>query len=157
MSYLYEATNEGRYSMQKLAALLAALLVALAAPAFAQSADEAAVGRAMDALSKAIITVDKAQLENLAWPELSYGHSGGRIENRAQYVDALVSKKSILTKIDLSKVSTSVVGDLALVRGHMSLMVESTGKPVPTELEFLMVWQKRGGDWKLLARQAFKV
>ena len=143
--------------MRRLAALLAALLAAAATHAFAQSADEAAVGRAMDALSKAIVAVDKQQLEALAWPELTYGHSSGRIETRAQYVDAYVSKKSILTKIDLSKVAVNVVGDLAIVRCHMWAMVESTGKPVPTDLEVVMVWQKRAGDWKLLVRQAYKL
>lgn len=143
--------------MKRLAAFVVALLAVFAVPAFAQSAEEATIGRQMDALSKAITSVDKAQLENLAWPELTYGHSSGRIENRAQYVEALVTRKSIVSKIDLSKVTTSFVGDLALVRGHMSLISESTGKPVPTELEFLMIWQKRGGDWKLLARQAYKI
>jgi hypothetical protein len=142
--------------MQKIAALFAILVASLAAPALAQSADEAAVARGMEALAKAIVAVDKAQLENLAWPELSYGHSAGRVENKAQYVDALVSKKSIVTKIDYSKMTTSIVGDIALVRGQMMFMVESTGKPVPTDLHFLMVWQKRGGEWKLLARQAYK-
>jgi hypothetical protein len=142
--------------MQKIAALFAILVAGLAAPALAQSADEAAVARGMEALAKAIVAVDKAQLENLAWPELSYGHSAGRIENKAQYVDALVSKKSIITKAEYAKMTTSIVGDIALVRGQMMFMVESTGKPVPTDLLFLMVWQKRGGEWKLLARQAYK-
>jgi hypothetical protein len=119
--------------------------------------DEAAVAARMEELGRAIVAVDKARLEGLAWPEVSYGHSGGRIENPAQYVDALVSKKSIITRNEFSKVSTTFVGDLALVRGHMFLMVESTGKPVPTDLEFLMVWQKRHGEWKLLARQAYKI
>ena len=91
--------------MKKLASILFALLAAATAPAFAQSADETAIARQMDALSKAIVAVDKAQLENLAWPELSYGHSSGRIENRAQYVEALVTKKSIITKLDLSKMT----------------------------------------------------
>jgi type II secretory pathway pseudopilin PulG len=134
-----------------------ALLAAFAAPAFAQSGDEAAIGRNMDALHKAMVAVDRAQLEGLTWPELSYGHSGGRIENKAQFVEALVTKKSILSKIDLSKMTTSVVGDLAIVRCHFSGISESTGKPVPTEIELLLIWQKRGGDWKLLARQAYKV
>lgn len=119
--------------------------------------DEKIIAARMDELSKAITTADKAKLESIAWPELTYGHSGGRIENRAQYVDVLVSRKSIITKVELSKVKTELVGDLALVRGHMWLMVESTGKPVPTDLEFLMVWQKRHGEWKLLARQAYKI
>ena len=143
--------------MRKLAALFAALLFSLATPVLAQSADEAAVARQMAALEKATTTVDKAALESLVWPELSYGHSAGRIENKAQFVEALVSKKSIITKIESTKMTTSIVGDLAIVRGHTFLMSESTGKPVPTELEMLMVWQKRGGEWKLLARQAFKI
>lgn len=142
--------------MQRLVASLA-LLLAVAAPVFAQSPDEAAVTRAVDALSKAITTVDKAQLESLTLPELSFGHSGGRVENRAQFVDALVTKKTVLNTIDLSNVTTTIVGDLAIVRGHMSAMVASTGTPIKTELELLMVWQKRNGEWKLLARQAYKV
>ena len=143
--------------MKRLATFVFALLAAIAAPAFAQSADESAIGRNMDALHKAIVAVDKTQLEGLTWPELSYGHSSGRIETKAQFVEALVTKKSILSKIELSKMTTSIVGDLAIVRGHFSGISESTGKPVPTEIELLLIWQKRGGDWKLLARQAYKL
>ena len=128
-----------------------------AAPAFGQSADESAIAKQMDALHKAIVAVDKGQLERLTWPELNYGHSSGRIENQAQFVEALVSKKSILSKIDLSKMTTSIVGDLAIVRCNVSAIVESTGKPVPTELGQLTIWQKRGGDWKLLARQSWRI
>lgn len=140
-----------------LAALLAGCAEMHARHHAAAPGDEKVVAARMDELSRAITTVDKAKLESLAWPEVSYGHSGGRIENHAQYVDALVSRKSVITKVELSKVKTELVGDLALVRGHMWLMVESTGKPVPTDLEFLMVWQKRHGEWKLLARQAYKI
>jgi hypothetical protein len=143
--------------MKQLATLASTLLVSFAAPAFAQSADEAAIARHMDTLHKAMVAVDKAQLENLTWPELNYGHSSGRIENKAQFVEALVTKKSILSKIEISKTTTSLVGDLAIVRSHFSGVSESTGKPVPTEIELMMVWQKRGGDWKLLARQAYKL
>ena len=143
--------------MKGLATFVFALLAIFAAPAFAQSAEESTIGRNMDARHKAMIAVDKSQLEALTWPELSYGHSSGRIETKAQFVEALVTKKSILSKIDLSKMTTSVVGDLAIVRGHFSGISESTGKPVPTEIELLLIWQKRGPDWKLLARQAYKL
>jgi len=143
--------------MKTLATFLFTLFAAFAAPAFAQSADEGAIARQMDVLHKAMVAVDKTQLENLTWPELNYGHSSGRIENRAQFVEALVTKKSVLSKIELSKTTTSLVGDLAIVRSHFSGISESTGKPVPTEIEMLMVWQKRGGEWKLLARQAYKL
>jgi hypothetical protein len=143
--------------MKSVATFLFPLLATVTAPVFAQSADESAIGRNMDALHKAMVAVDKSQLEALTWPELSYGHSSGRIETKAQFVEALVTKKSILSKIELSKMTTSLVGDLAIVRGHFSGISESTGKPVPTEIELLLIWQKRGGDWKLLARQAYKL
>jgi len=140
--------------MKRLVALLAGFLVASAT--LAQSADEAAIQRNMDTLHKAMVAVDKAQLEGLTWPELNYGHSGGRIENKKEFVDALVTRKSILSRIELSKMTTQIVGDLALVRAHMSGTSESGGKPAPVEIGLLLVWQKRGGDWKLLARQAFR-
>jgi ketosteroid isomerase-like protein len=100
---------------------------------------------------------DRPESFALTWPELNYGHSSGRIENKAQFVEALVTKKSILSKIDISKMTTSVVGDLAIVRSHFSGISESTGKPVQTDIELFMIWQKRGGDWKLLGRQAYKL
>jgi Domain of unknown function (DUF4440) len=133
------------------------LLLAAAVPALAQSPDEAAVARQMDALSKAIIAVDTAALQKLTLPELSYGHSAGRIENQAQFVEALVTKKSIITSADNSKMTTSIVGDLAISRGHITLGVMSTGTPTKSELDYLMIWKKVGGEWRLLARQAYKV
>ncbi|QJR11826.1 hypothetical protein DSM104443_02909 [Usitatibacter rugosus] len=134
-----------------------ALLLAVALPALAQSPDEAAVLKAYEALSKAIVAVDKAALEKLTVPELSYGHSAGRIENQAQFIDQLVSKRSVITSVDNTKMVVSIVGDLAVVRGHSSLMVASANPPAKSELELLMVWQKRGGEWRLLARQGYKV
>jgi hypothetical protein len=137
--------------------LVAFVVMLFTASAFAQSADEAAIARNMDTLHKAMVAVDKGQLEGLTWPELNYGHSAGRIENKKEFVDALVTKKSILSRIELSKMTTQIVGDLAIVRAHMSGISESTGKPAPVEIGLLLVWQKRGGEWKLLARQAFRV
>ena len=141
----------------KLIAASFALLLAAATPAFAQSADEAAVLKAFEALSKAIVAVDKAALEKLTVPELSYGHSAGRIENQAQFIDQLVSKRSVIASVDNTKMVVTIVGDLAVMRGHSSLMVASANPPAKSELELLMVWQKRGGEWRLLARQGYKV
>jgi hypothetical protein len=33
----------------------------------------------------------------------------------------------------------------------------ATGSPVKSEFEFVMVWQKRAGEWRLLMRQAYRV
>lgn len=48
-------------------------------PVFADASDEAAVKDSVEALRKALLAADKAQLEALAAPQLSYGHSSGKI------------------------------------------------------------------------------
>jgi ketosteroid isomerase-like protein len=144
--------------MPKLLAAFLALMLAVMAPAHAQSADEAAVAKAIDVLSKAIVAADKASLEKITWPELSYGHSAGKVENQKQFVEALVSKQTVITSIDNPKLSSNVVGDIAITRGTATFMVaNAAGPPTKADLTLLLVWQKRGGEWKLLARQAFKV
>jgi hypothetical protein len=142
--------------MLKLLAAAFALLLAVA-PAQAQSPDEAAVAKAIDALSKAIVAADKASLEKITWPELSYGHSAGKVENQKQFVDALVSKQTVITSIDNPKMSSTVVGDIAISRGTMTYMVAGAGAPTKADLTLLLIWQKRNGEWRLLARQAYKV
>jgi ketosteroid isomerase-like protein len=132
-------------------------MLAVVAPAQAQSADEGAVAKAIDTLSGAIIGADKAALEKITWPELSYGHSAGKVENQQQFVDALVSKQTVITAIENAKMTSSVVGDIAISRGTMTYMVGGAGAPTRTDLTLLLIWQKRGGEWKLLARQAYKV
>jgi hypothetical protein len=143
--------------MLKLIAASCALLLAVVAPAHAQSPDEASVAKAIDALSKAIVTADKASLEKITWPELSYGHSAGKVENQKQFVDALVSKQTVIASIDNPKMSSTVVGDIAISRGTMTYMVAGAGAPTKADLTLLLIWQKRNGEWRLLARQAYKV
>jgi len=49
-----------------------------------QTGKESAVSAAVEALRKAMIAADKSALDQLTIPELSYGHSSGRLENRLQ-------------------------------------------------------------------------
>lgn len=142
--------------MKRIAASFA-LMLAASFPAFAQSPDEAAVARAVDALSKAMIAADKGALESLTAEELSYGHSSPKVDTRASYVDSIVTGKSAFKTIDLTRQTIQVVGDIAIVRAHFSSDIVPEGNAGHVELEMLMIWQKRGGAWKLLARQAFKV
>jgi ketosteroid isomerase-like protein len=140
--------------MIRLAALFATLL-SFAFPVLAQSPDEAAIAKAMNELAQAVIAADKQKLEALCAPEVTYGHSDGRVQDRATAIDALVTRKSIFKTLEQSKQTIAIVGDNAIVRNHMSADVDPGGRHV--ELEMLYVWQKRGGEWKLIVRQASKI
>ena len=124
--------------------------------AFAQSSSESEVEKSINSLSAAIIAADQKALEGLTMTEVIYGHSDGRIEDRATFIGALVNKKSVFTKIDLTDQKVSIVGDLAFVSNHMSADVAPGGKPGHVELNIFYVWKKSGDTWKLLARKAFK-
>jgi ketosteroid isomerase-like protein len=122
----------------------------------ATSADEAAVAQAVEALRKAILGQDKPQLEALTAEQLSYGHSGGRVETKAQFIEGVMMRKALVKSITLSGHTIAIVGNAAIARHTWASESETDGKPTSTTIGILQVWQQQGGTWKLLARQGFR-
>ncbi len=146
------------FTRRQLAAAVAVLSSGLFhRPSLAQSGDEAAVNQAAEELKQAMLKADKAKLEELLSDKLSYGHSGGVIENKAQFIDVVAGKKTIYKAITVTEPSTSVVGDNAILRHKLVVEFETDGKPGTSNIGALQVWNKEGGRWKLLARQAFRL
>ncbi len=133
--------------------LLLACLVFGATLSFGQSKQELAVADAVNKLTEALLSGDRAALTAIAADELTYGHSSGAIEDKAAFVEALVSGKTDFTKIDITNQTIAVVGKTALVRHNMSADLGSTH----VNLGILTVWTKQKGGWKLLARQAYRI
>ena len=97
---------------------------------------------------------DQRALEDILPDKLTYGHSDGRVQNRAELIDALMTKKSSFSAITLSDQTVSIVGDLAVVRRQFAADAISGGKAVQPRIRILQVWQKQDGKWRLLVRQA---
>ena len=143
--------------MKKILSLLIAFVL-LNAPIFAQSKAEKAVTAAVENLRQAMVSGDRAALSNIATEELSYGHSSGKIEDKAAFVEAIASGKSDFVKIDLTEQTVKVVGKTAIVRHNLFAETNDAGKaPGTVKLAILTIWQKQSGKWKLLARQAVKL
>ncbi len=143
--------------MKKIVGLLWIVLSSFLTTAFAQSKEEMAVANAVETLKKAMIDADKAALENLAADDLSYGHSGGKIEDKAEFVRAIVSGESDFVKIDLTEQTIKITGNVAVVRHKLFAETKNNGQPGTAKIAILLVWQKQKGQWKLLARQAVKI
>jgi len=120
-----------------------------------QTGKESAVSASVEALRKAMIAADKPALDKLTLPELSYGHSSGRLENKAEFIEALVSGKSGFSAIELSDQTVNVVDKIALVRHVFNGTRRKEGDKV--KLSILTVWLQQHDQWKLLARQAAKL
>ncbi len=123
----------------------------------AQSSDESAVAAAVETLRKAILDGDKTTLEKISAEKLTYGHSSGQIENKEEFVAALATGKADFTRIDISDQKILITGNTAIVRHVLKGEVVLSGNTTPVNLSVMLVWQKQGKDWKLLARQAIKI
>ena len=124
--------------------------------AIAPTKEVNAVSAAVEALRKAMLAGDKSALENLTAGELSYGHSSGRIENRAEFIEALTSGKSGFSAIELSDQTINVVDNIALVR-HVFAGSSRKAHGEKLKLAILTVWLQQQGQWKMVARQAAKL
>lgn len=132
-------------------------LSTLSVRSVAQDKEVKEVAVAVEALRKVMIDPDKAVLDKLTADELSYGHSGGQLQTKREFIETLVSGKSDFVTIDLSEQTVKVVDRTAIVRHHLLATTNDGGKPGTVNLSILLVWVKKKGEWKLLARQAVKV
>jgi hypothetical protein len=135
--------------------VILSLLILTSSMVYAQNSDVAA---AVENLRKAMLDADKAALDKLAHAKLSYGHSSGKIEDKAAFINALVSGESDFTELAFDDQTIEVIGDMALVRHKLTGKTHDKGKqPGTVAIGVLLVWYKEGNSWKLTARQAFKL
>ena len=126
------------------------------APASSASAEQA-VAVAAEKLRVAMIDPTPAALTALVADDLSYGHSGGRVDTKDSFIGDLVAGKSDFVTIAITDQTIKVVGHTALVRHTLTADTNDSGKPGKVQIKILGVWQQQGGSWKLLARQAVRV
>ena len=123
----------------------------------AQSKDVQDVSAAVEMLRKAIIDPDKAVLEGLASESLSYGHSAGKVQNKAEFVDDLLNGPFDFLSIETTDQRISISGKTAIVRHTFIAKATNAGVPTDIKIGIMMVWRKEGSAWKLYARQAFRL
>ena len=143
--------------MKRLFSLLL-LSIIICSSLTAQTKDEKAVAAAVGTLRKAMVDGDRAALEKIAADGLSYGHSGGKVEDKAAFVENIANGNSDFLTIDLTEQTIYVSGNTAIVRHKFTATTHDKGKdPGNVKIAILTVWQKQKKDWKMLARQAVKL
>ena len=79
--------NLSRRDLAAGAGVLALGVAAFAGPVLANPEDEAAVKKAVEELKAAYLQQDKAKLEAMTLPQLSYSHSDARVEDKAKFIE----------------------------------------------------------------------
>jgi hypothetical protein len=121
--------------------------------------DEQAVASHLESFRNAQFTLNSAELLDFCATELSYSHSDGRIEDRSTFVANATSGKSKFLSLHYNNPTIQIVGNAAIVRFNWvgEQQRGSDGVRASTNLHILMIWQKRGEEWKLVARSATKL
>ncbi|WP_097130638.1 nuclear transport factor 2 family protein [Pedobacter xixiisoli] len=137
--------------------IILALLLMSSTMLYAQNKEEQSLTAAVEKLKNAMISGERKALEEVAADDLSYGHSGGKVEDKATFVETIASGKSDFVTIELKNQTVKVTGKTGVVRHELHATTNDGGKPGEVHIGIMLVWQKQGKDWKLLARQAYKL
>lgn len=118
---------------------------------------ETAVENAVSNLNAMMVEPNEEILNNLTADKLTYGHSGGTIQDKEEFIYDLINGPFSFKSIDLSEQTIDVSGDVAVVRHILDAEGSDSGTPVHVHIGIMMVFQNQSGQWKLLARQAYKL
>lgn len=128
------------------------------APGAAGPTSQADVATAAEKLRVAMIDPGQPALADMLAEDLSYGHSGGKVDTKTSFMADLMNGNSdFVTLVITDQTIRMVDANTAIVRHTLTADTNDSGVKGKVALKILGVWQKQGGQWKLLARQAVKV
>lgn len=100
---------------------------------------------------------DLSALNDILSDDLTYTHSSGETQSKAQFIDSIRSKELQYHSIEFEKADVRAYGDIAIVSSHVRVKVTANGHDVNVDACFLHVWVKQRGKWQLVAHQATKL
>jgi len=108
----------------------------------------------MDTYKDAMIHNNAAVLEKLLGDDLSFVHSGGQQEHKADVLKSVTTGKNVIIRMNFTDPSVHVYGNTALVKCRVDLWHSETNI---VHMDVLHAWVKSGDGWQLVARQATRL
>lgn len=127
---------------------------AVLAAAGSASGSAAEVLAAMEAWRRATLAKDGDALDKLLHNDLTYSHSNGRTQTKADVMQSVVGGKSSVTGMDFGEFDVRVYEGTALVKGIIDVHSSKGGVDATAHLDILHVWINGPKGWQMVARQA---
>jgi ketosteroid isomerase-like protein len=124
-------------------------LIGGAAVASRAAEAEQAVTAAHDRRIAATVAADLAGLGAMMTDDLTYTHSSGVTETKAEFLEGLRSGKYVYREIAPRDRRVRVHGDAAVVSGPCHVVIEPGGKRTEIDLYFTELYVKVGGKWRM--------
>ena len=137
--------------------IAAVLLLPMADTWSDRSAGKEEILKLEDQRIQAMITGDLATLDRILADDLTYVHSGGQLESKAEFLGRLKSGDLKYRAMPREDVTVRIIGCAALVTGTATAEVESKGENLSLTLRFTDVYVERAGRWQLLAWQSSRI
>ena len=118
---------------------------------------EQAVLAAHDQRIALTIAGDRAGLAAMMTDDLTYTHSSGVEESKAEFLDGLKSGKYLYREITPRGRKVRVHGDAAIVSGPAHVVIEPGGKRTELELYFTELYVKEAGQWRMALWQSTRL
>jgi ketosteroid isomerase-like protein len=129
----------------------------LAIPLFAADSgpkSDKEITAALDAWKQAMLKGDAATLDRIYSKDLTYEHSSGKTETKAESIANATKPDGIARAIEFHNPAIRVYGNTGIVK---SLADFTNSAGAVSHLDVLMVWIKTGAAWQLVARQSTKI
>ncbi|HZE89242.1 MAG TPA: nuclear transport factor 2 family protein, partial [Verrucomicrobiae bacterium] len=133
--------------------LLALALAALPVAAVAAPSTDEAILKLEDQRIQAMLAGDVATLDRVLAPELTYGHSNGKMDTKASFLAQIRSGDLRYKALRRQDVRVQVIDSTAIVTGQAALDVRTAAGDVSIPIRFTDVWVRRGDHWEMVAWQ----
>jgi Domain of unknown function (DUF4440) len=150
-------TKTFRTTSKAMTHLLAVLLL-VPFFAFAEERTEVALRAADDDRILAMRSPDREKLGAVFSDDLRYAHSNGVVDNKASFIDILLSGKTKYVGYDhVERTFTFPAPEIALMAGRARIQAETAGGKMDSILSYLAVWRLENGRWRFLAWQSCRL
>ncbi len=106
---------------------------------------------------RAMVEVDTAALDKILADDLTYTHSSGQVDTKAQFIASLKSGQLRYESVTTDEVKVRVDGDAAVVTGRGMMKVKAGDRELNMPIRFTDVYVKRRGRWQMVAWQSTRI
>lgn len=146
--------------LAELSVLLSLALVGIISSPLAQQAPAGpreALLAANAARFTAMVRQDLAALDTLLAPELTYVHTDGGLQSKAEFLTTLRTGRLRYQSIRPDDLQTRLYGEMGLVTGRSRMRVKAGQELLRFSIRFTALYQRRGTGWVLVAWQATRL
>jgi ketosteroid isomerase-like protein len=107
--------------------------------------------------AQACVQADVGKLDQMLNDDLTYTHSSGQKQTKAEFVATVREGKTRYRSIEFQQSSARIYGNAAVTNNDVRVNLTVDGRDVSVHARFLHVWVKQNGHWRLAAHQGTKI